>query len=142
MISIIRKEYHFLEEIGYQVELNDITFIYKQIIYSKSNLSIIFHCELMEHQFDVEILVRYNNVEYVINDKNYNTHNTNVTYKSIFIFTQGLWDDASFQIKKEEIYKKKSLFRRNQKVMYDFIILYRELIKKAIKNIENCYEIQ
>jgi hypothetical protein len=148
MINVIQNEFAYLKEKGYQLNIEEITYIFKQINYIKPNAKIIFECELMEYQFDVEIWVRYGDKEFSICEwigrrklfyENKGIYN--IINKSIFEYTKGVWDEKTFQDKKEEIYRKKFGFNKSKKMLLEFINLYKELLIVAINNIENFYDI-
>lgn len=148
MINTIEKEFSYLIERGYQVKIEEITYVFKHIVYFKPNIKIIFECELMENQFDFEIWVKSGNKEYSICEREgrmqlhyKNQRVLNITHKNIFEYTVGVWDEKTFQNKKEEIYKNKFGFNRGKKIFLEFIALYKALLVVAVKNIEILFEI-
>jgi hypothetical protein len=148
MIDTIEKEFSYLIERGYQVKIQEITYVFKYVVYFKPNIKIIFKCELVEKQFDFEIWVKSGDKEYSICEWTGRTQFyyqnqgvLNIIHKNIFEYTVGFWDEKTFQNRKEEIYKKKYGFNRGKKIFLEFVSLYKELLVVAVKNIEIFFDI-
>lgn len=145
MLSSIEQEFLFLtDNRGYTKSVEDLTFVVKDLVYSKENIRVIFTCELVEKSFDFEIWFTHNGNEYSVCEWSgrrqlhyQNKRNTNIIHQSIFEYTSGVWDEISFQKKKEEFLHKKYGFNRSQKLLHENIILYKKLLIPAINNIEN-----
>lgn len=148
MIGTIEEEFSYLIYRGYQVEVEEITYVFKHVVYFKPNIKIIFECELMENQFDFEIWVKCDDKEYSICEQEgrmqlyyQNQGASNIIHRNIFEYTIGVWDEVTFQNKKEEIYKKRFGFNRGKKIFLEFIALYKGLLVIAVKNIEILFDI-
>lgn len=103
---------------------------------------------MIENQFDFEVWVKNNNKEYSICEQEgrmrlyyQNQGALNIIHKDIFEYTAGIWSVETFQIKKEEVYKKNSGFNKGKKILLEFISLYKELLEVAIENIEIFFNI-
>lgn len=144
MINFIEQEFMYLiENRGYSKSIEDLTFVVKNIVYSKENIRIVFTCELAENAFDFEIWFTLNGKEYSIcewagrRQLHYqNRGNVNIIQQSIFEYTIGMWDEASFQKQKEVLLHKKFGFNRSQKLLRESIVLYKKLLMPVISNIE------
>lgn len=145
MLNSIEKEFMFLtDDRGYEKSVEDLTFVVKDLVYSKENIRVIFTCELVENSFDFEIWFIHKGKEYSVcewtgrRQLHYqNKGNADIIQQSIFEYTSGVWDELSFQKHKEELLHKKHGFNKSQKLLHDNIVLYKKLIMSAINNIEN-----
>jgi len=142
MVDYISQEFEFLiENKGYQRHVENLTYVVEKLIYSKGNIKIIFICELMEKSFDFEIWFAHGEEEYCICewiDKVILQYygNPGVIRQSIFEYTKGVWDAASFQAEKEKLLHKKYGFGRSKKYFQDSVALYKLLLFPAIERIE------
>ena len=127
---------------GYHKSVVDTTYVVKDLVYSKENIRIVFTCELMENAFDFEICFSsmgkpYSVCEQVERRKmHYQNIGINVIHQSIFEYTNGVWDVASFQNEKEKLLHKNYKLGRSRKLFQESVILYRLLLFPAIERIE------
>jgi len=132
----------FVRDKGYRRSIEEITYVVKDLVYSKDNIKIIFACELMENAFDFEICFSANGNTYSVCEQegrrelHYKNNGINIIHHSIFEYTKGVWDAASFQAEKEKLLHKKYGFGRSKKYFQDSVALYKLLLFPAIERIE------
>lgn len=132
MLSSIEQEFNFLvNSRGYTKSVEDLTFVVKDLVYSKENIRIAFTCELVENLFDFEIWFIHIGKEYSVcewtgrRQLHYqNKKNQNIIQQSIFEYTLGVWDELSFQKQKEELLHKKNGFNRSSIIILSFTKKY------------------
>lgn len=126
---------------GYVKSIDAVSHVVKGVIYTHGNLRVVFSCELMDYTFDFKIIFfsggKLHSVSEWRRELNYQSIDTDVMVHSIFEYTRGIWDEDSFQKRKEELLHKKYGFRRKEKLLQETIALYSQLIIPAIDCLES-----
>ena len=143
MIDYISQMFEFfVRDKGYHRSIAEITYVVQDLVYSKDNIRIVFTCELMENAFDFEICFFSKGNNYSVcehegrRELHYQNNGMNVIHKSIFEYTKGTWDAASFQAEKEKLLHKKYGFGRLKKLFQESTALYKQLLFPAVERIE------